>query len=534
MAALRPYQAEAVKGIESQWGCGNRRTLLCLATGTGKTIVMAEMARRDAVAGGRTLLLAHRGELLDQAADKLYSYAGIRCGVEKGAERCDDPYPVVVGSVQSMCRDARLARYAPDAFSLVMVDEAHHSASSSYRAVLEHFPNARVLGVTATPDRSDRRGLAEVFDSIAYEYGMASAVRDGYLVPIRALQMPVEIDLTGVRSQAGDWSAADLGSRLDPMLREIARAMVGAGCRGRKSVAFLPLCATSERFAKILQDEGLSAAHVDGNSPDRAQVLADFDAGRYDVLCNAMLLTEGWDCPSVDCVVPLRATKSRALYSQMVGRGTRLSPETGKRDLLLLDFLWQATSHDLCRPASLVAASPQVAKAMGARLEGGDAMDLLELEGLAERDVVAEREESLARELEEKRRRKARFVDPLQYAMSIEAEDLADWEPTFAWEAVEPTEKQLQALEKAGIDSVSVRYRGLASLILDKLHKRRDAGLATPKQIRQLEQRGFLHVGSWSLKDASSMISRIEANGWRTPPEVNPVTYDPREDELCA
>lgn len=871
MAALRPYQAEAVAGIESQWGCGNRRTLLCLATGTGKTIVMAEMARRDAVAGGRTLLLAHRGELLDQAADKLYSYAGIRCGVEKGAERCEDPWPVVVGSVQSMCRDARLARYAPDAFSLVMVDEAHHSASGSYRAVLEHFPNAKVLGVTATPDRSDRKGLAEVFDSIAYEYGMASAVRDGYLVPIRALQMPVEIDLTGVRSQAGDWSAADLGSRLDPMLREIARAMVGAGCRGRKSVAFLPLCATSERFARILEEEGLSAAHVDGNSPDRAQVLADFDAGRYDVLCNAMLLTEGWDCPSVDCVVPLRATKSRALYCldeetevltrdgwkkdvgvgedvlafdmatgrteftptlakvrrplgpdeffcslkgqssdirvtdrhrmiydnkrrtgwkikeaqeladlrsgaylpvsghgdfpgvpltddeltfigwvmtdgsinkannaititqgehhadyceeittcieacgfkytktkarrngghwnehgdllrwtiskgnprgrdkdktgwgrlepwlskdlspalfdmterqfavmleavyhgdgnksnrlsyhigkgnktfierlqamgvqrgyrasvsiekaggsrkrdlymlhikkrefvkvgdatgkharwikephsnescwcvetklgtvvtrrngkvaivgncQMVGRGTRLSPETGKRDLLLLDFLWQATSHDLCRPASLVAASPQVAKAMGARLDGGEEMDLLELEGLAERDVVAEREESLARELEEKRRRKARFVDPLQYAMSIEAEDLADWEPTFAWEAVEPTEKQLQALEKAGIDSVSVRYRGLASLILDKLHKRRDAGLATPKQIRQLEQRGFLHVGSWSLKDASSMISRIEANGWRTPPEVNPVTYDPREDELCA
>lgn len=103
--------------------------------------------------------------------------------MEKGAERCEDPWPVVVGSVQSMCRDARLARYAPDAFSLVMVDEAHHSASGSYRAVLEHFPNAKVLGVTATPDRSDRKGLAEVFDSIAYEYGMASAVRDGYLVP---------------------------------------------------------------------------------------------------------------------------------------------------------------------------------------------------------------------------------------------------------------------------------------------------------------------------------------------------------------
>lgn len=529
MAALRPYQAEAVSGIESQWGCGNRRTLLCMATGTGKTVVMAEMARREALAGGRTLLVAHRSELLDQAADKLASYAHIGCGVEKGTQACSDPWPVVVGSVQSMCRDSRLDRYDRSAFSLVMVDEAHHSASDSYRAVLDHFCGAKVLGVTATPDRSDRKSLAECFDSIAYEYGMLDAVRDGYLVPIKAMQLPVGIDMEGARTTAGDYNAKDVGNRLDPLLPEIARAMVDAGCKGRRTVAFLPLVATSQRFAAACEEAGLRAASVSGDSPDRSEILGDFADGRYDVLCNAMLLTEGWDCPAVDCVVPLRATKSRALYQQMVGRGTRLSPETGKTDLLLLDFLWQATKHDLCKPASLVAASGEVAEAMDARLAGGEACDLLGLEAAAERDVVAEREERLAEELAKQRRRKARCVDPLQYAMSIESQDLATYEPHFAWELAAPTQKQLEAIEKAGLDPAAVTSRGYAGMLLDRLCARREAGMATPKQIRLLEQRGFLHVGSWRASDASAVIARMANNGWRVPGDIDPATYRPKE-----
>ncbi len=165
---------------------------------------------------------------------------------------------------------------------------------------------------------------------------------------------------------------------------------------------------------------------------------------------------------------------------------------------------------------------------MGDRLEGGAAMDLLELEAIAERDVIAEREEALALELEQKRKKKARCVDPLQFAMSIEAEDLADWEPTFAWESSAPTEKQLQALDKAGIDPTSIKHRGMASLMLDRLYKRREAGLSTPKQIRILEQRGFLHVGSWSFQAASSMIGRIADNGWRMPEGVTPATFEPK------
>lgn len=525
---LRPYQAEAVEAIRSEWGCGRGRTLLVMATGTGKTCVMSEMARLEAMAGGRTLLLAHRGELLDQAADKMGRFAGVGCGVEMGGEATgDEPWPVVVGSVQSMCRPARLARFRPDSFTLVMVDEAHHSSSASYRSVLDHFAGARVLGVTATPDRADGKSLADVFDSVAYEYGMARAVREGYLCPIVARQMPVEVDLRGVRVQSGDLSASDVGERLEPMMPAIVRAMLDAGCASRRTVAFLPLVATAERFAAECARQGLRSAEVHGESADRAEVLARFDRGEYDVLCNAMLLTEGWDCPAVDCVVPLRATQSRALYAQMVGRGTRPSPETGKRDLLLLDFLWQSTRHNLCRPASLVARDSEVADAVEARMADGEAADLMALEERAQADVVAQRERALAEELARQRGRRARTVDPLQYAMSIESEDLSGYEPRFSWERREPTDKQTKALENYGIDPSSVTCRGMASQLLDRLAARRAEGMSTPKQIRMLEQRGFVHVGRWTMDEAGSVIARIKESGWRIPWQIDPSTYRP-------
>ena len=197
-------------------------------------------------------------------------------------------------------------------------------------------------------------------------------------------------------------------------------------CADRKTVCFLPLVRTAERLRDLLRERGMDATEVDGASARRSEALARFDAaGPGSVLCNSMLLTEGWDCPSVDCVCVLRPTRSRALYVQMVGRGTRLSPGTGKDHLLLLDFLWMTGRHELCRPACLVAGSPEVAARMSEVNEDGLARDVLELAEAAERDVQAEREERLAAELARCRRRRARLVDPLQYEMSICAEDLS-------------------------------------------------------------------------------------------------------------
>ena len=298
-------------------------------------------------------------------------------------------------------------------------------------------------------------------------------------------------------------------------------------CKGRKTVVFLPLIKTSQKFRDLLNAKGFRAAEVNGQSADRKEVLADFDAGKYNVLCNSMLLTEGWDCPSVDCVVVLRPTKVRSLYSQMVGRGTRLAE--GKTDLLLLDFLWMTDKHELCRPADLVCEDRAVARQMTENLAGtGCPEDIEEAAAQASEDVVAQREEALAKQLAEQRRKKAKLVDPLQYEMSIQAEDLSGYVPAFGWEAGPPTEQQTAALEKLGILPDAVESAGKASLLLDRLHKRRDEGLTTPKQIRCLEKYGFQHVGTWSFEQAKHMIDRIAAQGWRSVPKgVTPSTYTP-------
>ena len=298
-------------------------------------------------------------------------------------------------------------------------------------------------------------------------------------------------------------------------------------CKDRKTVVFLPLVKTSQKFRDILNERGFKAAEVNGESKDRAEVLEDFEKGRYNVLCNSMLLTEGWDCPSVDCVVVLRPTKVRALYSQMVGRGTRLFP--GKDELLLLDFLWHTERHELCRPAHLICESPEVTKKMVENMEEetGVVLDLEAMEAKSAEDVVAEREEALAKQLAEMRKRKRKLVDPLQFEMSIHAEDLSSYVPTFGYEMAPPSEKQLKALEKYGIFTDEVGNAGKANLLLDRLNKRRNEGLSTPKQIRFLESRGFRNVGMWNFESARNMIDRIAANGWRIPHGIRASEYLP-------
>lgn len=531
---LRPYQQQARDRIHAEWDAGHTRTLLVLPTGTGKTIVFASVAADQVRAGDRVLILAHRGELLEQAADKLQRSTGLVSAVEKAESTClDSWFRVVVGSVQTLQRTARLERFPQDYFGTIIIDEAHHAITDGYRRILDYFSGAKVLGVTATPDRGDMRNLGEVFDSLAFEYKLTDAIKEGYLCKIMAQTIPLQLDITSVTMSGGDYAVGDLGTALDPYLEQIAAEMARR-CKSRKTVVFLPLIKTSQKFRDLLNTYGFRAAEVNGQSDDRRQVLADFDAGKYNVLCNSMLLTEGWDCPSVDCVVVLRPTKVRSLYSQMVGRGTRLSP--GKTDLLLLDFLWMTDKHELCRPADLVCEDRAVARQMTETLaESGCPEDIEEAAAQASEDVVAQREEALAKQLEEQRRKKAKLVDPLQYEMSIQAEDLAGYVPAFGWEAGPPSEQQTSALEKLGILPDAVESAGKAALLLDRLNKRRDEGLTTPKQIRCLEKYGFQHVGTWSFEAARHMIDRIAAQGWRGVPKgVNPRTYTPAAEPPAA
>ena len=405
---LRKYQEEAVDAVEKEWQQGRQHTLLVIPTGGGKTIIFSEIARRESVKG-RVLILAHRDELIRQAADKLYRATGIFAEVEKGMEHAQGLCDVVVGSVQTLMRANRLEGFAEDYFDTVIVDEAHHCLADSYRKILEHFKKAKLLGVTATPDRGDKKTLAEVFDSIAYEYSLTQAIQDGYLVPPKAVMIPLKIDLSKVKTSMGDYTDGSLGEALEPYLEQIADEMTKYA-KGRKTVVFLPLIATSQAFCEMLKQRGFRAAEVNGQSRDRKEILKGFEDGTYDILCNSMLLTEGWDCPAADCIVVLRPTRVRSLYQQMVGRGMRLSPETGKDHLLLLDFLWMTERHDLCRPSALVSKDASIAEKLDEQLAKDDEPhDLIEAEEDAERDVLAEREAALARELAEMRRRKRKL-----------------------------------------------------------------------------------------------------------------------------
>lgn len=184
---LRPYQTEARDAILRSWASGIRKTLLVLPTGCGKTIVFAKVIEERVRNGGNVLVLAHREELLNQASDKLERTTGLKTALEKAeSTSLDSWFNVTVGSVQTLQNPRRLEQFSSDHFDTIIVDEAHHAVSPSYRRVLDHFKNAKILGVTATADRGDKRNLGELFETISYEYTLPRAIREGYLCPIKA------------------------------------------------------------------------------------------------------------------------------------------------------------------------------------------------------------------------------------------------------------------------------------------------------------------------------------------------------------
>ena len=503
--------------IRQEWQKGTRACLLILPTGTGKTIVFADVIQNVLREGGRALILAHRAELLNQAADKIQKVTGLGCAVEKAEETAEDTwYNITVGSVQSM-HDKRLDRIGSDTYTHIIVDEAHHTLAVSYMRVLEHFKGAKVLGVTATADRGDKRNLGVVFDRIAYELTLPQAIREGWLVPIKALTLPIEMSLS--HTGGGDYVLSECANAIEPYLFSIAQQLK-QNASDRKTVAFLPLISTSQKFLDMLLDLGIEAREVNGESADRADTLEWFNkAGKGAVLCNAMLLTEGWDEPSADCICVLRPTKIRSLYTQMVGRGTRLHP--GKKDLLLLDFLWMTEKHDLCRPTHLVCDNPDLAPRIAEILAEEDAaVDLLQATEDATGTAAAEREESLRKELEAQRHRKRTLVDPLQYTASISGGELPsyqeeDKDDLKAMQA--PLADQIKFLEKAGILTDEIETRQEAQQLMDKINARRDEGLSTPKQIKVLERYGFRDVATWTSVKAQKIVGQIAGNGWRVP-----------------
>jgi superfamily II DNA or RNA helicase len=494
---LRPYQHAAMEAITRGFN-DYQRQLAVKPTGAGKTVLFSALAAH--YQPKRTLVLAHREELIDQAVDKIMRTTGLQAEVEMASSKASLDAPVVVASVQTLMREQRRSRWPRDHFGLIVVDEAHHSAAESYLSTLRHFDrNAFVLGVTATPDRGDKRNLSCYFQNIAFEITLLDLIKQGFLSPITVKTVPLEIDLDGVRTVAGDYSADDLGHALDPYLEEIA-SLLASGYRRRKMLVFLPLISCSEKFAALCRRHGLAAEHVDGSSPDRKAILERFSRGETTVLSNAMLLTEGYDEPSIDCVVCLRPTKVRSLYSQIVGRGTRIHP--GKDHLLLLDFLWLSSKHSLIKPAHLIAADAQEAEEISEALfeQGGDLED-------AQEAAKADRTRKLVAQLRENRTRNSSTFDAMEFALTLNDPSLAQFEPTMGWHLDRVTPRQTQLLAKFGIDPMSVMTKGHAALLLDRIFMRLDLKLATAKQVRWLRKLGHPKPELASFKEATDFLN---------------------------
>jgi superfamily II DNA/RNA helicase len=316
--------------------------------------------------------------------------------------------------------------------------------------------------------------------------------------------MPLRIDLREVKIIAGDYSADQIGHVLDPHLEAIADIL--ASYRDRKTLAFLPLISCSERLAQLARDRGIAAEHIDGTSGDRSEILKRFAGGETKLLTNAMLLTEGFDEPSVDCIVWLRPTKVRSLFAQIIGRGTRIHP--GKDHLLLLDFLWLTKKHNVIRPEHLIAVDDEEAEQIGRELLNGADGDLMAAAGFANE----KRLERLAQELAANRAKEQEDYDLLEFALSIGDDKLARFEPTMRWHHDAISSKQQEVLTRQGINCAAIKSKGHAAAILTRMSDRRQMGLATYKQVRLLRKWGITDPHLVTFNNASAIIgARLSA-----------------------
>ena len=495
---LRYYQQDAIDAVlknESQFG----KQLVVMPTGAGKTICFAALAQHKLPS--RTLVLADKEKLVEQACEKIEQSTGMIAGREQAQYKADHDNAIVVSSVQTMIN--RLGKWPKNHFDTVVVDEAHHCVADMWQEVLGHFDNhAKVVGFTATPFRSDKRELASYFDEVSYEIGLKTLIDDRFLCPIKLKALPTRIDLNNVPTVAGDFHAGKLHDTLTPLLRDIA-LQIKQHAGGRKTLVFLPLIATSKVFVKICKEIGLKAHHVSSAEKDKRTLLKYFGSCDGELMSNAMILTEGYDCPKISCVVSLRPTKSTTLYCQMIGRGTRIAPN--KEDLLVLDFLWDHQRHNLVRPANIFTENPEVARLMTERSFGGEERDMSELE----RDALAERHRTLEERIRENRQRKARTLDPTEFSLVLGDLGVAEYEPTMAWHHDPITPKQRQILSRAKFDLESVQNKGHAAKLIGMIVPRFEGKLATPKQVMMLRKLRHPNPTKATFKEADEYIGRM-------------------------
>lgn len=515
---LRPYQVNQIAAVQRELQTV-RSTLIVAPTGSGKTVSMAELSRLTVTGGlvagpGKVLILVGRDELVRQTVAKLEA-VGLSPDVEKASQRASTLAKVVVASVQSL-RAARLKRWAPSHFALVIVDECHHAVATGYRAIIDHFDGAKIVGYTATPDRADGKALGEVFASVAHEYGIRAAIDAGFLVSIVARRVVVDsVDLSAVKQRAGDFAqdqlskvmneASAIRGQVVPLL-ELARE--------RLTVAYGVDVAHAEALAAALNSlRSGSARAVSGQTDDseRAALLAAFGRGEFQFLCNCDLLVEGWDCPEVACVAVVRPTRSRARFVQMAGRGLRPAPWTNKRDCLVLTFT-DANTCGLIGPADCLAGRGELADDVRDEIDRLIGSAQLEIGPVIEQAIEAVELRRAAMALSAVVNWRTEHIDPF-----VGATRGAALPPAAAGRAgLKPSAEQLAVIEKltanssgrGGIaDKLPPQFtRADAYELISRLQNRQRAGLCSYRQAKLLTAAGVIDTTKLSSKRAGELL----------------------------
>lgn len=340
---LRDYQQEAIDNLKKMREDGKTIALLYHATGVGKTITAATDAK---AVGGRTLFLVNALKLASQAKEtfaKVWPEATL--GEYTGSQK-DMTQTVIFATVQSISKD--LEKFSPTDFDYLIVDECHHAAANTYQKIFTYFHPKFILGLTATPERSDGEDMLELFQNVAHKMDLKTAVERGVLVPIRCIRVKTNIDLTDVRINGIKYNSQDLESKL--FIPERNQLIVDTYLKyvnGKKTVIFCASVDHAAEIAKLLRDNGVKAEAVSGRDrvEVREKILKDYETGSTNVLCACDLLNEGWDSPHTTVLFMARPTMSKTIYLQQLGRGTRRCP--GKEDLLVVDFVDNANMFNM-------------------------------------------------------------------------------------------------------------------------------------------------------------------------------------------
>lgn len=535
---LRYYQRAAYESVAADLG-EVHATMVVMATGSGKTRLFRTVVKYWP---GRVLVLAQRDELVNQAVAELEGI-GERVDIEKAEQVSHPSTRIVVGSLQSMNKK-RLDRLGADRFTLIVIDECHHSIAPSYQRVFDFFPLAKRFGVTATPDRGDRRALGSVFDRVSYVFDIEDGIASGYLVPIRGQRIILKgVDLDTMKKRGGDLPAEALEEVMAEHIDSIVQETIRLEPR-RTAICFFPGRRSAELAAERFNYyKPGSAAYVDGfTDPDiRAGIMAAFKQGRIRYLCNCAVATEGFDAPNADMVVLARPTLSRALYAQMIGRGGRVAPgvvdhmngegwakerreaiaKSYKPDMMILDFVGNSQKHDLVTAVDVLGGKYTEAEVKDAKKRirsGGDV-----LASLAE---ARERLKALAQRAKVEVKSEVVSFDPFSVlGLSIQDGDRFANVGQFGARRAHPgqlAQLAVWGLKQTDIEGLS--FRG-AKRLIDKCLARKAAGLCTYKQLSTLQRFGVTDL-NLTFDRATAALDYIASKGWGKKATINPKALD--------